>query len=126
MSVEFGWIIPVILSVISAATPLLLAATGELVTEKSGVLNLGIEGMMLVGAVTGFAVTLSTGNAGLGILAAALAGAPHAERVNGRPGGAAVLRARLAAAVLGSGRAVAGGIAASGRTVAGSTGGGPS
>ena len=50
-SMSFTWIVPVVLSVISAATPLLLAATGELVTEKSGVLNLGIEGMMLVGAV---------------------------------------------------------------------------
>src|SRR5206468_7545847 len=78
MTVELGWFVPVVLSVISASTPLLLAATGELVTEKSGVLNLGIEGMMLVGAVTGFAVTLSTGNAGLGILAAALAGAAMA------------------------------------------------
>ncbi len=75
MSGDFGWFVPVVLSVISASTPLLLAATGELVTEKSGVLNLGIEGMMLVGAVVGFAVTLSTGSAGLGILAAALAGA---------------------------------------------------
>src|SRR5262249_27562634 len=69
-----GWLIPVILSVISASTPLLLAATGELVAEKSGVLNLGIEGMMLVGAVIGFAVTLSSGSATLGILAAAAAG----------------------------------------------------
>jgi simple sugar transport system permease protein len=65
---------PVILSVISASTPLLLAATGELVAEKSGVLNLGIEGMMLVGAIIGFAVTLSTGSAILGIAAAAVAG----------------------------------------------------
>ena len=63
------------LSVISAATPLLLAATGELVTEKSGVLNLGVEGMMLVGAVIGFAVTLTTGSAFIGICAAAIAGA---------------------------------------------------
>ncbi len=62
-------------SVISAATPLLLAASGELVTEKAGVLNLGVEGMMLVGAVSGFAVTLTTGSATLGILSAALAGA---------------------------------------------------
>ena len=75
MSIEFGWIVPVVLSVVSASTPLLLAATGELVAEKSGVLNLGIEGMMLVGAIVGFAVTLSTGSAALGILAAALAGA---------------------------------------------------
>ncbi len=52
-----GWFVPVILSMISASTPLLLAATGELVTEKSGVLNLGVEGMMLVGAIIGFAVT---------------------------------------------------------------------
>jgi ABC-type uncharacterized transport system permease subunit len=65
----------IVLSVISAATPLLLAATGELVTEKSGVLNLGVEGMMLVGAVIGFAVTLTTGNAFIGICAAAVAGA---------------------------------------------------
>ncbi|HZT20501.1 MAG TPA: ABC transporter permease [Dongiaceae bacterium] len=70
-----GWIVPVILSVISASTPLLLAATGELVAEKSGVLNLGIEGMMLVGAIVGFAVTLSTGSAILGIAAAGAAGA---------------------------------------------------
>ncbi|MBV8473033.1 MAG: ABC transporter permease, partial [Hyphomicrobiales bacterium] len=43
-------------SVMASATPLLLAATGELVAERSGVLNLGVEGMMLVGAVTGFVV----------------------------------------------------------------------
>ncbi|MBK8161074.1 MAG: ABC transporter permease [Rhodospirillaceae bacterium] len=65
----------IVLSVISASTPLLLAATGELVTEKSGVLNLGVEGMMLVGAVVGFAVTLTTGNGFIGIVAAALGGA---------------------------------------------------
>jgi simple sugar transport system permease protein len=70
--------VSVTLSVISAATPLLLAATGELVTEKSGVLNLGVEGMMLVGAVVGFAVTLGSGSATLGIVAAAVAGAAMA------------------------------------------------
>ena len=74
MTGGLGWLIPVLLSVISAATPLLLAATGELVAEKSGVLNLGIEGMMLVGAIVAFAVTLSTGSATFGILAAAAAG----------------------------------------------------
>ena len=68
MSVEL------LVTVIGAATPLLLAALGELVTEKAGVLNLGVEGMMIVGAITGFAVALSTGSATLGILAAAASG----------------------------------------------------
>jgi simple sugar transport system permease protein len=63
-----------VLSVMTASTPLLLAATGELVTEKSGVLNLGVEGMMLVGAIVGFATTVHTGSALLGIGAALLAG----------------------------------------------------
>lgn len=67
-------IVPIILTVITASTPLLFAATGELVAEKSGVLNLGVEGMMLVGAVTAFAVSSSTGSAVLGISAAVLAG----------------------------------------------------
>lgn len=64
-----------LLTAMTAATPLLLAALGELVVEKSGVLNLGVEGMMLVGAVAGFAVTLTTGDWRLGVLAAAAAGA---------------------------------------------------
>ncbi|MGB0670322.1 MAG: ABC transporter permease [Rhodospirillales bacterium] len=58
-----------------AATPLIFAAIGELVVEKSGVLNLGVEGMMLGGAVTGFAVLSVTGEPVLGIGAAMLAGA---------------------------------------------------
>lgn len=62
-------------SVITAATPLLLAALGELVVETAGVLNLGVEGTMLVGAVAGFAAATVTGSAVLGIAAAALAGA---------------------------------------------------
>ena len=45
-----------LVSTIAAATPLLLAAVGELVVEKTGVLNLGVEGMMLAGAIAGFAV----------------------------------------------------------------------
>ena len=69
------WVIPTILTVISASTPLLLAALGELVTEKAGVLNLGIEGMMLAGAIAGFAVAIGTGSWVLAVLAAALAGA---------------------------------------------------
>ncbi len=63
-----------IVSMIVAATPLLLAATGELVAERSGVLNLGVEGMMLLGAVAAFAVTLSTGSSALGFVAGAGAG----------------------------------------------------
>ena len=64
----------VILTVITASTPLLLAALGELVTERSGVLNLGVEGMMAVGAVAGFVTAYTTGSDVLGIAAAALGG----------------------------------------------------
>ncbi len=73
MSLEL--LVAVLATVVTAATPLLLAATGELVTERAGVLNLGVEGMMLVGAVAGFAVALLTGSAALALLAAAAAGA---------------------------------------------------
>ncbi len=66
--------VPIIVTVISAATPLLLAALGELVAERSGVLNLGVEGMMLAGAVAAFAVAFATGSYAAAILAAALAG----------------------------------------------------
>jgi ABC-type uncharacterized transport system permease subunit len=59
----------------AAGTPLVFAALGELVTEKSGVLNLGVEGMMLVGAVTSFAVAATTKNPWLGVLAGTAAGA---------------------------------------------------
>ena len=68
-------LIPAMLTIITSATPLLYAALGELVTEKSGVLNLGIEGMILLGAVSGFAAVHFTGSATLGILAGLLGGA---------------------------------------------------
>lgn len=68
-------IVGIILATLGAGTPLVFAALGELVTEKSGVLNLGVEGMMLVGAVCGFAVAANTGNLWLGIGVAMLAGA---------------------------------------------------
>jgi simple sugar transport system permease protein len=63
-----------LLTIITASTPLLLAALGELVTERSGVLNLGVEGMMAVGAVCGFAAANLTGVPMLGVLAAILGG----------------------------------------------------
>ncbi|MDX1782380.1 MAG: ABC transporter permease [Thalassovita sp.] len=62
-------------SLIVAATPLLLAAIGELVVEKSGVLNLGVEGMMITGAICGFAIAVNTGSPVLGLIAAAAGGA---------------------------------------------------
>ncbi len=68
---------PVLLfaSIIAAAQPLMFAAIGEMVVEKSGVLNLGVEGMMIIGAVAGFATAVSTTSPLLGVVAAALAGA---------------------------------------------------
>lgn len=66
--------VDILVTIIGAATPLLFAALGELVSEKAGVLNLGVEGMMIAGAVSAFAVTVTTGSGALGILAAILAG----------------------------------------------------
>jgi len=57
-----------------AGTPLLFAILGEIITEKSGKLNLGVEGMMLMGAVMGFKIGLDTGNPILAVISAALAG----------------------------------------------------
>jgi len=63
----------IFVSTVIAATPLIYAALGELVVERAGVLNLGVEGMMLVGALTAFAVGHSTGSLLLGYGAAMLA-----------------------------------------------------
>ena len=60
---------------LAAGTPLVYAGLGELVTEKSGVLNLGVEGMMLIGAVTAFAVAATTSNPWLGVVGGMIAGA---------------------------------------------------
>ncbi len=65
----------ILLTIATAATPLLIAALGELVVERSGVLNLGVEGMMIMGAVGGFAAASLTGNPWIGILIAILFGA---------------------------------------------------
>ncbi|WP_298973426.1 ABC transporter permease [uncultured Roseobacter sp.] len=64
-----------IAALMSAATPILLAATGELVVERAGVLNLGVEGMMILGAICGFAIAVETGSPLTGFIAAALGGA---------------------------------------------------
>jgi len=65
----------VLVIVVTAATPLLIAAVGELVSERAGVLNLGVEGMMIVGAATGFAAAYLTDSTMLGVIAGILAGA---------------------------------------------------
>jgi simple sugar transport system permease protein len=57
-----------------AGTPLLLATTGEVICERSGILNLGVEGVMAMGAVTAFIVTITTGQPWLGVLVAIGAG----------------------------------------------------
>ena len=65
----------ILLTIATAATPLLIAAMGELVVERSGVLNLGVEGMMVLGAVGGFAAMSLTGNPWIGVVAAIAMGA---------------------------------------------------
>jgi general nucleoside transport system permease protein len=67
-------LINLLVSIMAAATPLLLAAVGELVVERVAVLNLGVEGMMLVGAIAGFAAAHETGNLGLALCASVAAG----------------------------------------------------
>jgi ABC-type uncharacterized transport system permease subunit len=70
-----GIVEAILLTVITAATPLVIAALGELVTERSGVLNLGVEGMMIMGAACAFVATQLTGSPYVGILAGILSGA---------------------------------------------------
>ncbi|MBX9908127.1 MAG: ABC transporter permease [Beijerinckiaceae bacterium] len=67
-------LVSILMTLVAASTPILLAALGELVVEKAGVLNLGVEGVMLTGAVAGFAVAYSTGSTGAGLVAALVAG----------------------------------------------------
>jgi len=59
---------------IRAGTPLLFATLGETITERSGILNLGVEGLMVMGAMSGFALSYMTGNPWIGILAGGIAG----------------------------------------------------
>ena len=64
----------IVLSVLAASTPLLIAATGELVTERAGVLNLGVEGMMIMGAACGFGGALLSGSTIIGAVCGIVAG----------------------------------------------------
>jgi simple sugar transport system permease protein len=72
---ELSIVLAIIVATLRAATPLMLAGLGELVTERAGVLNLGVEGMMLIGAAVGFVGVAATGSVVLGLLAAVVAGA---------------------------------------------------
>ena len=72
MSVE--WLVPAMLTIVTAATPLVFAAAGETVVEKAGVLNLGVEGMMIIGAIAAFAMAVTTGSEVLAIFSGAIAG----------------------------------------------------
>ena len=77
-----SWIVSTIARSLAFSTPLLWAALGEIYAERAGVVNLGVEGMMILGAVAGFIVAQTTGSPLLGIVAAAsvggLAGLLHA------------------------------------------------
>ena len=68
---ELAFISGLIGAMMRMATPIIFATLGEILSERAGVLNLGIEGIMLMGAMTGFLVTFSTGSIWLGVLAAA-------------------------------------------------------
>lgn len=71
---EAAFISGLIGAMMRMATPIIFATLGEILAERSGVLNLGIEGIMLMGAMTGFLVSISSGSLWFGVLAAALVG----------------------------------------------------
>ncbi|MDJ1006332.1 MAG: ABC transporter permease [Paracoccaceae bacterium] len=73
--IDGALIVAMLVAAMRTATPLIFAALGELIVEKAGCVNLGVEGMMLVGAVTGFAVGYTTGNFALAFAVGAIAGA---------------------------------------------------
>lgn len=68
-------IVAILAATMGMAAPLLYASLGELLSERSGILNLGLEGIMLIGAITGYMTGMNTGSLGLGVLAALGAGA---------------------------------------------------
>ena len=74
-----------ILTVLMTSVPLVYAAIGELIVERSGVLNLGVEGMMLMGAVAAFGVAMVSGSLVLGVFAGAIAGMLTASLIDSLP-----------------------------------------
>ncbi|AET69967.1 putative ABC-type transport system, permease component [Desulfosporosinus orientis DSM 765] len=73
MSIQ-DFLIPLLAASVIAGTPILYAALGEVITERAGIINLGVEGIMLVGAVTGFMAAVSTSNPWIGLLVSMAAG----------------------------------------------------
>lgn len=71
---ENNLIVAILATAITAGTPILYASLGELITERAGILNLGVEGIMLTGAVSGFICAYTTANPWLGLLMAAVVG----------------------------------------------------
>ena len=77
----------ILLTIVTASTPLLIAAIGELVAERSGVLNLGVEGMMAMGAACSFAAAVDFNSTFIGVRAGILAGALHGGALCARGAG---------------------------------------
>ena len=73
MASDPGFVTAVLHAAVNAGTPIMLASVGEVIAERSGVLNLGLEGMMMIGALSGFAASKALGNPWLGLAVAALA-----------------------------------------------------
>ena len=74
MSFDLNFIGILIGAIMASSVPLILAASGELITERSGVLNLGVEGMMIIGAISGFALMVITDNLFLAVIGSMLSG----------------------------------------------------
>ena len=73
----WGVVIGILAGALRGGTPFLLVSLGECLTEKSGKINLGLEGALLLGAMTAYAASYASGNPWIGVAAAALAGAAH-------------------------------------------------
>ncbi len=70
----FVLVVAILQAAVRSGTPILFVCIGEIYAERAGVLNVGLEGLMLVGAISGFYVSFTTGSAPLGVVAAAVAG----------------------------------------------------